>query len=152
MSDVMFPDAMQDCCHYYQGLACHCGAVVTVETAENNQTSLFILCPKVMYAIGNPLEILSDPVIVSYPHMTFLRSKAFSLHVHVPFLYLLVCRLQLVSKDFQALREKKGIHPTQQSKVLVGTVVRQRPEDLQASREFRAGMDFQARQAHQALQ
>lgn len=39
----MFPDAMQDCCHYYQGLACHCGAVVTVETAENNQTSLYSL-------------------------------------------------------------------------------------------------------------
>lgn len=61
-------------------------------------------------------------------------------------------RLQLVSKDFQALREKKGIHPMQQSKVLVGTAVQQRPEDLQASRELRAGMDFQACQAHQALQ
>lgn len=37
----MFPDAMQDCSHCYQGLAHHCRAVVTVETAENNQTSLF---------------------------------------------------------------------------------------------------------------
>lgn len=35
----MFPDAMQDCCHCYQDLACHCNAVVTGETAENNQTS-----------------------------------------------------------------------------------------------------------------
>lgn len=66
--------------------------------------------------------------------------------------YLLVCRLQLVSKVFQALREKKGIRPMQQAKVLVGTVVRQHPEDLQASREPLAGMDFQACQAHQALQ
>lgn len=61
-------------------------------------------------------------------------------------------RLQLVSKVFQALREKKAIRPMQQAKVLVGTVVRQHPEDLQASQEPLAGMDFQACQGHQALQ
>lgn len=40
----------------------------------------------------------------------------------------------------------------QQAEVLVGTVVRRRPEDLQASQELLAGMDFQVCQAHQALQ
>jgi len=68
------------------------------------------------------------------------------------FFYLLACRLWLVSKVFQAIREKKGIRPMPQAEVLVGTVVRQHPEDLQASQELLAGMDFQACQAHQALQ
>lgn len=104
-----------------------------------------------MYTTGNPLVILA-PVIVSCPHMTFLRSKAFSIRVLIPVFFLLVCRLLLVSKVFQALREKKGIHPMLQAEVLVGTVVQQHPEDLQASREPLAGMDFQACQAHQALQ
>lgn len=40
----------------------------------------------------------------------------------------------------------------QQAEVLVGTVVRQHPEDLLESQEPLAGMDFQACQAHQALQ
>lgn len=40
----------------------------------------------------------------------------------------------------------------QQAEVLVETVVQQHPEDLQASQEPLAGMDFQACQAHQALQ
>lgn len=34
----MFPDAIQDCSHYNQGLACHYTAVVT-EKSENKQTS-----------------------------------------------------------------------------------------------------------------
>lgn len=72
MSDVMFPDAIQDCYHYYQGLACHYGAVV-IEKDENKPTSspTHPLPPKLMCTIGNPLEILSDLVIVSCPHMTF---------------------------------------------------------------------------------
>lgn len=40
----------------------------------------------------------------------------------------------------------------QQAEVLVGTVVRRRPEDLQASQELLAGMDFQVCQARRALQ
>lgn len=40
----------------------------------------------------------------------------------------------------------------QQAEVLVGIVVRRRPEDLQASQELLAGMDFQVCQARQALQ
>lgn len=62
--------------------------------------------------------------------------------------------LQPASKVFQALREKKAIHPMQRAEVLLGTVVQQHPEDHQASQELLAGMDFQvcqARQVHQVM-
>lgn len=68
----MFPDAIQDCCHYNQGLACHYTAVVT-EKSENKQTSFPTPppSPKLIHTIGNPLEIPSDLVIVPCPCMTF---------------------------------------------------------------------------------
>lgn len=90
--------------------------------------------------------------------MIFLEGTGSSLHIHVPvwffclFINLLASRLQPASKVFQALREKKAIHPMQRAEVLLGTVVQQHPEDRQASQELLAGMDFQVCQARQVHQ